>query len=109
MAWLMLAAAIATEIGATLGLRGVSGGFRLLPILLVVGAYVVSFTLMAFALRTLNVGVVYAVWSGAGTAGVATAAALLFGERLNLTAVAGMALIVVGVVILAASGATRHG
>ncbi|NJC72993.1 multidrug efflux SMR transporter [Planosporangium thailandense] len=109
MAWLMLAAAIATEVAATLGLRGTAGEFRLLPMLLVIVGYVASFTLMAFALRTLNVGVVYAIWAGAGTAGVTIAAALLYGERLNLTAVGGMALIVVGVVILAASGATRHG
>jgi small multidrug resistance pump len=109
MAWLMLAGAIVVEVVATLALRGTSGTFRLLPTLLVIGGYVASFTLMAFAMRTLNVGVVYAVWAGVGTAGVTTAAALLYGEHLNLAAVAGMALIVIGVVVLASSGATHHG
>ncbi|GAA1822432.1 hypothetical protein HC028_24010 [Planosporangium flavigriseum] len=108
MAWLMLAVAIVAEVVATLALRGISGAFRVVPLLLVTGGYVASFTLIAFALRTLNVGVVYAIWAGAGTAGVTIAAALLYGERLNLPAVAGMALIVLGVVVLAASGATRH-
>jgi small multidrug resistance pump len=109
MAWLMLAAAIVAEVAATLGLRGVAGTFRALPLLLVTIAYVASFTMMAFALRTLNVGVVYAIWAGAGTAGVTIAATFLFGERLNLVAVAGMALIVIGTAVLASSGVTGHG
>jgi small multidrug resistance pump len=109
MAWLMLAGAIVTEVVATLALRGAAGAFRPLPTLIVAGAYLASFILMAYALRTLNVGVVYAIWSGVGTAGVTIAAAFLYGEHLNLAAVAGMALIVVGVVVLASSGATQHG
>jgi small multidrug resistance pump len=109
MAWLLLAGAIGTEVVATLALRGTAGTFRLLPMLLVVLGYVASFTLMALALRTLNVGVVYAIWSGVGTAGVSIAAALLYREHLNAVAVIGMALIVLGVVVLASSGTTRHG
>ena len=109
MAWLMLAGAILAEVVATLALRGVAGEFRPLPLLVVVGGYIIAFTLMAAALRTLNVGVVYAIWSGVGTAGVAAAAAVLYDEHLNLTAIGGMALIIVGVVVLAASGATGHG
>ena len=109
MAWLMLAGAVGAEIVATLALRGTAGAFRPLPLLTVVAGYAIAFTLMAFALRTLNVGIVYAIWSGAGTAGVAALAATLYGEHLNLTAVGGMALIVVGVVVLVSSGATGHG
>jgi small multidrug resistance pump len=109
MAWLMLAGAIVAEVVATLALRGTAGAFRPLPVLTVVAGYVIAFTLMAFALRTLNVGIVYAIWSGVGTAGVVALAAVLYGEHLNVTAVAGMALIVIGVVVLASSGATSHG
>jgi small multidrug resistance pump len=109
VAWLILVGAIVAEVAATLALRGLAGAFRPLPMLIVVGGYLISFTLMALALRTLNVGVVYAIWAGVGTAGVTIAAAILYGERLNLAAVAGMALIIVGVVVLAASGTTRHG
>jgi small multidrug resistance pump len=109
MAWLLLAGAIGTEVVATLALRGTAGTFRLVPMLLVVLGYVASFTLMALALRTLNVGVVYAIWSGVGTAGVTIAAALLYREHLNVVAVIGMTLIVLGVVVLASSGVTRHG
>jgi small multidrug resistance pump len=109
MAWLMLAGAIFAEVVATLALRGVAAAFRPLPTLLVAAGYLTSFALMTGALRTLNVGVVYAIWSGVGTAGVAIAATFLYGEHLNLTAVSGMVLIVAGVIVLVSSGATSHG
>ena len=104
----MLAGAIGTEVVATLSLRGVATGFRPGPAAVVVAGYLASFTLLAGALRTLNVGVVYAIWSGVGTAGTAIAAALIYGERLNLVAIAGIAVIVVGVAVLAGSGSTTH-
>ncbi len=104
----MLAGAIACEVAATLSLRGTTDGFRPLLALVVVVGYVVSFVLMALAFRTLNVGIVYAIWSGVGTAGTTAAASVLFHERLNATAVLGMAVIVGGVVILAMSGAATH-
>jgi small multidrug resistance pump len=108
MAWLMLAGAIGAEVVATLALRGTAGAFRPLPTVVVVAGYLISFVLLALALKTLNVGVVYAIWSGVGTAGVAIAAVYLYGEHLNAAAIGGMVLIVVGVAILASSGATSH-
>ena len=108
MAWLMLAVAIGTEVVATLALRATAEGLRPLPVILLVVGYLTSFVLMALALRTLNVGVVYAIWAGVGTAGTAVAGALLFGERLSLTAVGGLVLIVAGVAVLASSGSASH-
>jgi small multidrug resistance pump len=109
MAWLLVAVAIVAEITATLALRGTADGVRPGYIAVVVVGYAISFTLLTYALKTLNVGAVYAIWAGVGTAGVAVAAALLYGERLNLVAVAGMALIVLGVIVLTLSGSTSHG
>lgn len=108
MPWLLLAAAIATEVVATLALRATAGAFRPGPVALVVTGYLISFVLLAHALRTLNVGMVYAIWSGVGTAGTAVAGALIFGERLNAPAIAGIVIIVAGVAVLASSGATTH-
>lgn len=108
VAWVMLAGAIATEVFATLSLRGTADTFRPVLVAAVIAGYVVSFLLMAVALRTLNVGIVYAIWSGAGTATVSAVAALIYDERLNLFAVCGMVLIVAGVAVLASSGATSH-
>jgi small multidrug resistance pump len=108
MAWLMVAAAIASEVTATLALRGTADGVRPLHVVTVAVGYTVSFILLGYALRTLNVGAVYAIWAGVGTAGVAIVAAIMYGERLNLAAIGGIALIVVGVVVLTTSGATSH-
>jgi small multidrug resistance pump len=108
MAWLLLAGAIAAEVAATLALRGTATAPKPFTIAVVVLGYSVSFALLAGALRQLNVGVVYAIWSGVGTAGVAVAAAWLYGERLGVAAVIGMTLIVVGVVVLVTSGTTTH-
>jgi small multidrug resistance pump len=109
MAWLLVALAIIAEIAATLALRGTADGPRPGHLAVVVVGYAVSFTLLTSALRTLNVGVVYAIWAGVGTAGVAVLAALIYGERLNPVGVAGMVLIITGVVILTLSGSTGHG
>jgi small multidrug resistance pump len=108
MAWLYLAAAIASEIIGTLGLRAIADGPRWWPIVLITCAYLVSFVSMTMALRQLNVGVVYAIWSAVGTAAVAIAGVALFGDRLTWVAIVGLMLIVVGVIVLVGSGATSH-
>jgi small multidrug resistance pump len=63
---------------------------------------------MGVALRQLNVGVVYAIWSAVGTAAVSILGVLLFGERLNWQAVVGMVLLVGGVLVLVGSGSVSH-
>ena len=104
LSWVMLAGAIISEVVGTLSLKA-AGGFRHPGFtLLVVVAYGASFTLLAFALRTILVGPAYAIWSGVGTAMVAIAGVLLFGERLSGLAVGGIMLIVAGVVVLTMFG-----
>ncbi|SDM29861.1 DMT family transporter [Allokutzneria albata] len=105
IAWLALAGAVALETVATLTLRVVSREVRVLPLVLVVLGYAGAFTLMTVSLRSLNVGIVYAVWSGVGTAAVAVIAAVVFRETLTPAAVVGIALIITGVVVLSLSGA----
>jgi small multidrug resistance pump len=109
VAWLFLALAIATEVLGTLQLRELADGFRWVPALVVTVSYVASFALMVPALRTINVGVSYAIWSAVGTAAVAGLGVLIFDERLNTLGVVGITLIVGGVVLLTASGSATHG
>jgi small multidrug resistance pump len=109
MAWLLLAGAITAEVAATLALRGTANGLRPLAVAFAIGGYTAALVMMTIALRTLKVGVVYAIWSGVGTAGVVTAAAMIYHERLNLAAFGGILLIIIGVIVLTASGATHHG
>ena len=108
MPWVLLGAAIATEVAGTLALRGSDGFTRLVPSIIVVVGYVASFVLLAIVLKTLPVGIVYAVWSAVGVALVAVFGKLMFGDPVPPLAVAGMVLIVGGVALVGFSGAKPH-
>jgi small multidrug resistance pump len=99
--WLWLAGAIATEIVATAALT-YSQGLTRGPVVVVTAVlYVASYVCLARALYAgVEVSVGYAVWSGVGTAALAVIGAALFGERLTLSRIAAIALIIVGVVLL---------
>jgi small multidrug resistance pump len=107
MPWLLLALAIATEIAATVSLKASEGFTRLGPSVVVVVGYVASFVLLARALKTIEVGVAYAIWSAAGTAAVALLGIWLFGESATLAKAFWIGVIVVGVVGLQVSGASH--
>ena len=106
--YLALALAIAFEVLATTSLRASHGFSRLVPSVLVVVGYAVSFYLMAQILKHLQVGTVYAIWSGVGTAATAVIAWLVFKESLNPLAIAGIALVIGGVVLMNLSGSVSH-
>lgn len=98
--WLLLGIAIVSEVIATSALKAAEGFTRPLPSLVVVIGYGIAFYCLSLVLRTLPVGVVYAIWSGAGVALIALAGWLLYGQALDLPAVVGMTLIVAGVIVL---------
>ncbi|UUZ65366.1 multidrug efflux SMR transporter [Polaromonas sp. P1-6] len=100
MQWFILSLAIIAEVIATSALKASNEFTRLWPSLLVVLGYGIAFYCLSITLRTLPVGVVYAIWSGAGVALIALIGWLLFGQSLDTPAIAGMALIVAGVVVL---------
>jgi small multidrug resistance pump len=100
LSYLLLAFAIACEICATSCLKLTDGYTRLLPTIGVAVGYVLSFVLLGRALKHIPVSVAYAVWSGAGTAAVACIGAVAFGESLGRPQWTGIALIIVGVVVL---------
>lgn len=100
MHWFYLAVAIVSEVIATSALKAAEGFTRPLPSLIVVVGYGVAFYCLSVVLRTLPVGITYAIWSGVGVALIALAGWLLYDQALDLPAVVGMALIVAGVVVL---------
>jgi small multidrug resistance pump len=102
IAWLALA--IGSEIIATTALKLSDGFTRPIAGLVVVAGYGVSFYALSISLRTIPLGVVYAVWSGIGTAAIVLIGFVLFREMLDAVKVAGIGLIIVGVVML--NGAT---
>jgi small multidrug resistance pump len=106
--WILLSLAIATEIAATTALKASDGFSRLTPSIIVVVGYVASFVLLARALKTLDVGVAYAIWSGVGTAVVATLGVLLFSESMSVMKAVWIGVIIVGVIGLQATSGTAH-
>lgn len=98
--WLFLAVAIAFEVVATSALKAAEGFTRLWPSLIVVIGYVGAFYFLALTLRTIPVGVAYAVWSGVGVVLIGLIGWLVFGQTLDRAALLGMALIVSGVAVI---------
>lgn len=108
MAAVFLAAAILFEVAATLSLKLSDGMTRLWPTVGTAIGYAVAFALVAQALRSLEVGFVYAIWSGVGTALVTLIGIAALGESASALKLTGVALIVVGVVALNLGG-VGHG
>jgi small multidrug resistance pump len=105
MGYVLLAGAIAAEVAATSAMKYSEGFSRLWPTVVTLVGYVVSFVLLARTLKTVEIGTAYAIWSGVGTAAIATIGLVAFGEGMTAAKLAGMALIVGGVVVLNLGGA----
>lgn len=99
-AWLLLAIAICAEVIATTSLKYSEGFTKPLPTLAVALGYGVSFFLLSLILKTLPVSITYAVWSGLGVALVTLLGWLWLGQKLDAGALAGIGLIVAGVVVI---------
>jgi small multidrug resistance pump len=97
--WALLAGAISTEVAATLSLRASQDHSAWLAV--VVAGYVASFILLTMVLRAgVPVGVAYGIWGALGTAVTAVLAAVLFGDPFTWPIVAGIGLIIAGVVLI---------
>ncbi len=97
--WGLLGAAITMEIAATLSLRASQDHSAWLAV--VVAGYLGAFVLLTMVLRTgMPVGVAYGIWGALGTAGTAVLAAALFGDPFTWPIVAGIALIITGVLLV---------
>ncbi|GHE46853.1 multidrug resistance protein Mmr [Streptosporangium violaceochromogenes] len=106
MPYLFLALAITAEVFATSLLKSTEGFTRLWPTLGCLAIYGMSFLMLAQALsRGLGVGIAYAIWSGLGTTLIVVAGVLFLNEPLSPVKVAGVALVVAGVVTLQLGGA----
>lgn len=100
MAWLYLAIAVVSEVIGTLALKASDGMGKIVPAITVVIAYLTAFFLMSQTLKTIPVGITYAVWSGLGIVGATLGAYFLFGQALSRQALIGMVIIIIGVVVL---------
>ncbi len=98
--YVLLGIAIVAEVIGTSALKATEGFTRPWPSLLVLLGYGVAFYCLSRTLETIPVGISYAIWSGVGIALVSFVGVALYGQRLDLPAMAGMALIIAGVVVI---------
>lgn len=105
MGYGLLAAAIAAEVAGTTAMKYSEGFSRLWPSLITVVSYVLAFALLAQTLKTLSVGTAYAIWAGVGTAAIAAIGVIFMGESTSFAKIAGIALVIAGVVLLNVGGA----
>ncbi|MBU2982383.1 QacE family quaternary ammonium compound efflux SMR transporter [Lentibacter algarum] len=109
MHYIYLFFAILAETIGTTALQASQQFTRLWPSVLVVLAYSFSFYLLALALKVMPVGIVYALWSGLGIVFIAIIGYLVFGQKLDTPAILGLALIILGIVVIQLfSNTTTH-
>jgi small multidrug resistance pump len=99
-AYYYLAIAICAEVIATVSMKAVKGLSTPIPLLLIIVGYGIAFWMLTLVVRTVPVGVAYAVWAGMGIVMGSIAALFLYGQKLDIPAMLGMALIVLGVVVI---------
>lgn len=109
MSYLYLAIAIVSEVIGTSALKASNEFTRLLPSLITLAAFFCAFYFLSLCLRTIPVGIAYAIWSGVGIVLITTIAWVFQGQKLDAAALGGLGLIVAGVVVINVfSKATAH-
>jgi small multidrug resistance pump len=97
---ILLFGAILSEVIATTALKFSEGFTRLIPSVIVVVGYSAAFYLLSLSLRTISIGVAYAIWSGVGIVLTVVAGLFIWHERLDAARIIGIALIIGGVLII---------
>jgi len=100
IAYLYLSVAIVAEVIATSALRAAAGFTVLLPSAISIVGYVVAFYFLSLTLKSMPVGVAYAIWSGVGIVLVSLVALVIYKQVLDLPALLGMGLIMAGVIVI---------
>lgn len=99
-AWIFLTLAIIVEVIGTTALKSSANFTKLIPSIIMVVGYGLSFYLLTFALKTIPIGTVYAIWSGAGIALITLVGYLYFNEKPNTAMLAGIGLIIAGILVI---------
>jgi small multidrug resistance pump len=109
MQYIYLGIAILGEVIATSALKAADGFTNLWPSVVVVIGYAVALLFLSLVVRTMPVGIAYAIWAGAGTALIVLAGAVFYGQVLDAPAIIGIAFIVTGVTVInLMSGTAGH-
>ena len=100
MVYVYLATAIIAEVIATSALKASHEFTRLIPSLIVITGYAMAFYFMTLTIKTLPIGITYAIWSGLGIVLISIVGAVFYKEIPDIPAIIGMALIILGVGII---------
>tara|TARA_B110000444_G_scaffold261020_1_gene310529 strand:- start:1053 stop:1388 length:336 start_codon:yes stop_codon:yes gene_type:complete len=98
--WFYLTFAIFSEVIATSALKSTEGFTKLWPSVIVLVGYSIAFYFLSLTLETIPIGVVYAIWSGVGVAGVTVVSIFIFDQKIDNAGLLGIGLIVAGVIVL---------
>ena len=99
-AYIALIIAILTEVVGTSSLKASAGFSLLIPTILVFEGYGLAFYFRSIAVRTIPLGIVYALWSGLGSVLIVLVGWLVFKQVIDATAILGIALVVAGCIVL---------
>jgi len=109
MAYLFLAIAIVSEVVGTAALKASEEFTRLIPSLIVLVGYASAFYFLTLTLRTIPVGIAYAIWAGVGIVLICAVSWVLYKQTLDAPAIIGVGLIAAGVVLINGfSGSIQH-
>ena len=100
MTYAFLIAAILCEVVATSALKAADGFTRLWPSVIVVVGYALAFYFLSLTLRTIPIGIAYAIWSGVGIVLIAVIGRFFFHQPLDMAAIVGITLILAGVLVI---------
>jgi small multidrug resistance pump len=104
MSWIFLVGAIFFEVAGTTFLKLSNGFSRLWPVIFMFVFYITSLSLLSLALKKIEVGTAYAIWSGVGTATITMIGVMYFSESMNILKIGGILLVIAGVTILNLAG-----
>ncbi|MBP6018730.1 MAG: QacE family quaternary ammonium compound efflux SMR transporter [Burkholderiaceae bacterium] len=100
MKWLLLFLAIIAEVIATTAMKSSIGFTRWVPSAITVVGYGIAFYLLSLTLKSIPVGMAYAIWSGVGIVLISLIAWLFYGQKLDTAALIGIGFIVLGVIVI---------
>ena len=99
-AYIFLLIAIISEVTASTALRATKGFTQLVPSVITVVGYAISFYALSMTLATIKLGIAYAIWSGVGIILITILGLLVYGQKLDWPAIVGIVLIILGVVVI---------
>lgn len=108
MKYVFLGLAIVFEVLGSCFMKSSDGFTKWLPSTVVVVAYITCFYFLSLALRTIPLGVAYAIWAGLGIVLTAAVSVFVFKQKLDLAAIVGIIFIIIGVVIMNFFSKTAH-